>query len=97
MNVQENNYYQRMRRSMLRRYASGTWKGWPGKPIDVPAHTMYPNILAELNAMIWPNIELLAEFTAVSPEIMAVVMEDNEDGRYAPQRAGPLRPGGAAR
>ena len=86
MNTQENACYQGMRRSKLRRYARGTWKKWPGEPSGVPAHTKYPNILAELDAMIWPNIELLAEFAEVSPEIVAAVMEDNEDLTFAELR-----------
>ena len=36
--------------------------------------------------MIWPNIELLAEFAEVSPEIVAAVMEDNEDLTFAELR-----------
>ena len=72
-------YYQRMRRSVIQRYLIGALGKWPGAPLSAPAYTMYPNILAELDAMVWPNIRWLAECARVSPEIVAAVIEDNED------------------
>lgn len=52
--------------------------GWPGKPVDAPAETLYPNLLAEMG---WgfPWLRLPAEFADVSKEIMAAVLEDNEE------------------
>lgn len=52
--------------------------GWPGKPLGSSAVSRYPNIMTELNASpYW--LYLLADFAGVSVEIMAAVMEDNEE------------------
>ena len=79
MNQMENRFYQRMARSGRYRYNRGGPGNWPGKPLNAPAVTLYPNILAELDALVWPNIELVAEFAHVSPEIIAAVVEDGEE------------------
>lgn len=52
--------------------------GWPGKAVNAPAVTLYPNLVAEIG---WgsPWLELLAEFADVSKEIMAAALEDGEE------------------
>lgn len=77
MNGSENINYYRMIQSQ-REWHIHSGYGWPGKPITAPASTRYPNILAELG---WgsPWLYLMAEFSGVSQEIMAAVMEDDED------------------
>lgn len=77
MNQTENRIYQRMVQA-VRSYNVGGPNEWSGKPLDLPAVTLYPNILAEICAIPNRNIELFAEFANVSPEIMAAVVEDNE-------------------
>ena len=52
--------------------------GWPGKSIYAPAKTHYPNLVAELDYSV-PWLYIMAEFADVSPEIMAAVLEDNEE------------------
>lgn len=57
------------------RYLNGT--GWPGKPLNAPAKTCYPNVLAEIEASgmyLWCP----SDHAGVSTEIMAAVMEDGE-------------------
>lgn len=76
MNQQENAYYQRMIFAIRKRHNSQ--KGWPGKPLNAPAVTMYPNILAEIEAhggWLWYP----ARCAGVSQEILAAVLEDGED------------------
>lgn len=80
MNQQENSIYQAMIREARYDYNRGGPGNWPGKPLRAPAVSLYPNILAELQArFLFPNVELLAEFADVSPEIMAAALEDNEE------------------
>ena len=52
--------------------------GWPGKSIYTPAETHYPNLVAELGYSV-PWLYSMAEFADVSTEIMAAVLEDNEE------------------
>lgn len=78
MNQMENRIYQRMVRIVRRTCIVGRNGGWPGKPLNAPAVTLYPNVLAEVYAIPNHNIGLFAEFANVSPEIMAAVVEDNE-------------------
>ena len=52
--------------------------GWPGKSIYAPIKTHYPNLVAELDYSV-PWLYIMAEFADVSPEIMAAVLEDNEE------------------
>lgn len=51
---------------------------WPGKSVNAPVETLYPNLVAEMG---WgfPWLRLPAEFAGVSQEIMAAVLEDNEE------------------
>ena len=52
--------------------------GWPGKSIHAPIKTYYPNLVAELDYSV-PWLYIMAEFADVSTEIMAAVLEDNEE------------------
>ena len=79
MNQMENRLYQQMARSVRYSYNRGGPDNWPGKSLNASAVTLYPNILAELDALVWPNIELVAEFADVSPEIIAAAVEDKEE------------------
>ena len=75
-NETENIMIQRMIRSV--RKWNNRCGGWPGKPLNAPAATLYPNILAEIDASgmyLWCP----AMHARVSPEIMAAVLEDAED------------------
>lgn len=49
--------------------------GWPTLP---NRQTRYPNLVAELGYSA-PWLDIMAEFANVSPEIMAAVLEDNEE------------------
>jgi len=74
MNATEN----LMIRNMIRqqRYLNG--RNWPGKTLNAPAVTRYPNILSEIDASgmcLWCP----AQHAGVSKEIMAAVLEDNEE------------------
>ncbi len=62
----------------LRKWEIEHGSGWPGKGTNEPAKTLYPNLLAEMG---WgfPWLRLPAEFADVSQEIMAAVLEDNEE------------------
>lgn len=62
----------------LRKWEKEHGSGWPGKAVDAPAETLYPNLLAEMG---WgfPWLWLPAEFADVSQEIMAAVLEDSEE------------------
>lgn len=62
----------------LRKWEIEHGSGWPGKGTNEPAKTLYPNLLAEMG---WgfPWLYLPAEFADVSKEIMATVLEDNEE------------------
>lgn len=52
--------------------------GWPGKSVNAPVETLYPNLVAEMGwGFSW--LRLPAEFADVSKEIMAAVLEDNEE------------------
>lgn len=77
MNTKENSTYRWLIRRQRKQHIEAGY-GWPGKPVNAPASTRYPNILAELD---WgsPWLYIMAEFAGVSQEIMAAVMEDNED------------------
>lgn len=80
MNAVENGLYQYMARYLRSRTNRGSPEGWPGKDYFAPAVTRYPNILAEVCAAIgYPNIDHPAEFAGVSREIIAAVIEDNEE------------------
>lgn len=69
--------YQRMIRRVRWKNIQGGY-GWPGKHVNAPAVTRYPNILAEIEAYTgWLHIP--AEFAAVSQEVMAAVVEDGEE------------------
>lgn len=51
---------------------------WPGKPLNAPAATIYPNILAEIDASgmcLWCP----ADHANISQEVIAAVLEDGED------------------
>lgn len=52
--------------------------GWPGKSMHAPVKTHYPNLVAELDYSV-PWLHIMAEFANVSAEIMAAVLEDNEE------------------
>lgn len=67
---------QRMMRH-IRKWEAEHQGGWPGKPLEAPAETRYPNIVAEMDFGI-PWLHTAAEFADVSLEIMAAVLEDNE-------------------
>ena len=80
MNKVENKLYQGMARYLRSRTDGGCSEGWPGKPYLAPAMTRYPNILAEVCAVNgYPNIDYPAEYAGVSREIIAAVIEDNEE------------------
>ncbi len=79
MSKEENAYYQHLARSVREKYNRGSPEKWPGKPVSAPAVSLYPNFLAELAAMPWPNIKFVAEFANVSPEIVTAVVEDGEE------------------
>lgn len=68
--------YQRLLLRQRRRYTE-EGKTWPGSP-PARAVSLYPNILAELDAS-GESLEKLAEYAHVSPEIMAAVLEDGEE------------------
>ncbi len=74
MNTTENAMFQRMIRYQRFRNAYD----WPGKAMNAPAVTRYPNIVAELEVSgmyLWCP----AEHAGVSKEIMTAVMEDAEE------------------
>ena len=73
---QRKEIYKSMIRKQHRRYAE-KGKKWPGKVEVDRAFSMYPNILAELDAS-GETLEKLAEYAHVTPEIMAAVLEDGE-------------------
>lgn len=80
MNAVENIIYQQMVRYLRYQTDLGSPKHWPGKSRYAVAVTYYPNILAEVCAAIcYPNIDRAAEFAGVSREIIAAVIEDNEE------------------
>jgi len=73
--MNENTIQSMARRVRYRNIQGG---GWPGKPINAPAVTRFPNILAEIEASgMW--LWCPAQHARVSKEIMAAVLEDNED------------------
>ena len=77
LNTKENAFYQRLIRYVRHRNIAAGW-GWQGKAVNDKAVTRYPNILAEVDAYTgW--LHLPAEFAGVSKEIMAAVLEDNEE------------------
>ena len=63
---------------MQRKMENEHYHGWPGKSVNAPVETLYPNLVAEMG---WgfPWLYLPAEFADVSKEIMAAVLEDNEE------------------
>ena len=70
--------YQRIVDYLRRRHNLSCGDAWPGLPVGSPAVSRYPNIAAELAASgKW--LRTMAEFTNVSKEIMAAVLEDNEE------------------
>lgn len=79
-----NIFYQRMARDVRRWNIEGGY-GWPVKPVNAPAVSRYPNILAEMEAYTgW--LYLPAEFANVSREFMAAVLEDNEELSFLEMR-----------
>ncbi len=65
-------------RNIIRAQRNHDGYNWPGKPLNAPAVTLYPNIVAEIEASgmyLWCP----AQHAGVSKEIMAAVMEDGED------------------
>lgn len=82
MNAKENSFYQILTKSVRDAYNRGSRKKWPGKSLNDLAVSRHPNVLAELEAYGWPNIDLAAEFANVSPEIIAAVIEDGEELSY---------------
>lgn len=78
MNVMENAVLQDMILRQRKRHIAGGY-GWPGKSVNAPAVTHYPNILAELGHDDAPWLGYLADWADVSQEIMAAVLEDNEE------------------
>ena len=77
MNSMENRMLQRtIRQQRIREIKGGG--AWPGKAVNASAETRYPNLAAEMG---WgfPWLNLPAEFADVSEEIMAAVLEDNEE------------------
>lgn len=71
----------RMLQSMIQQQCIREIKGggtWPGKDVNASVETRYPNIVAEMG---WglPWLRLSAEFADVSEEVMAAVLEDNEE------------------
>lgn len=68
--------YYRLLLRQRRRYAE-EGRTWPGSP-PARAVSLYPNILAELDAS-GESLEKLAGYARVSPEIMAAVLEDGEE------------------
>lgn len=64
--------------NMQRKAENEHYHGWPGKPVNAPVETMYPNLVAEMGCG-FPWLYLPAEFADVSKEIMAAVLEDNEE------------------
>lgn len=72
-----NNHYQTLV-EQLREFENEHYSGWPGKPCGTPAHSKYPNIVAEINAE-GHSIRDYAAWANVSPEIMAAIIEDGED------------------
>lgn len=75
----QNSLYQHMARYVRSRYVHSGMGIWPGKSMNAPAVSRYPNILAELAMRICPDIQGAAEAARISPEGMAAVLEDNED------------------
>ncbi len=69
-----------MVQSMIRtvRYRNIQGGDWPGKPLNAPAVTLYPNILAEIEASGY-SLWCPSDHAEVSKEIMAAVMEDGEE------------------
>lgn len=61
----------------IRKWETEHQGGWPGKALDAPAETRYPNLVAEMDFGI-PWLHTAAAFADVSLEIMAAVLEDNE-------------------
>lgn len=81
MNLEQlrNDIYQEMIQN-LRARKDLMGNSWPGKSGCAPAVTRYPNILAELCTDDFdPNIAYLANYAGVSKQIMAAVVEDNEE------------------
>ena len=64
-----------LQRQRYRHIRSGY--GWPTLP-NRQHKTRYPNLVAELGYSA-PWLDIMAEFANVSPEIMAAVLEDNEE------------------
>ena len=70
--------YQRYVDYQRERHIRGGGIGWPGKPVGASAVSLYPNIAVELTASFY-WLRTMAEFAHVSMEIMAAVIEDNEE------------------
>lgn len=73
--------YQRIIDYLRRRHNLSCGDSWSGLQVGSPAVSRYPNIAAELAASgKW--LRTMAEFADVSTEIMAAVLEDNEELRF---------------
>lgn len=69
--------YQRYVDSQRERHIHGGY-GWPGKAVGDPAVSRHPNIVVELTcSFYW--LRTIAEFAHVSEELMAAVIEDDEE------------------
>lgn len=75
-NETENIMIQRMIRSV--REWNSRYDRWPGNPLNAPAVTIFPNILAEIDAS-GMSLWCPAEHANVSQEVMAAVLEDGEE------------------
>ena len=72
--------YQRIVRTLRLFVDHGNPERWPGKSLYAHAVSRYPNIAAEMHGSgYYPPFELAAEFAGVSREVMAAVIEDNEE------------------
>lgn len=70
--------YQEIAIWQRKRHGKENGEYWPDKPESALAVSRYPNILAELDASGW-WVDRMARYVNVSMEIMAGVMEDNEE------------------
>lgn len=68
--------YQAMIAHQRHRHKASPLAGWPDTPMDAPAASRYPNILAELDASGW-WLDRIVRYAEVSPAIMVSVMESN--------------------
>lgn len=74
---QREEIYRRLLLRQRRRYAE-SGRSWPGKPEAAGTATLYPNLLAELDAC-GETLDKLAGYARVSPEILAAALDDGEE------------------